>query len=866
MPALPPPIARDFRRAADRPLRLHPLARAVWLLSAGLLGCTAAGAQSTGWPDEASGGATPAASATAASPPPAPAPSRGSTRRATAGSCHSGNWQRPADGLSLSPRSAAEFGLLSFEADRLDTEVGSALHARGQVKLQRGLLALQADEVDYALREERLQARGDVQMLRGEDRFAGTEVDLDTARQVGQVLKPRYHFAVTDAGGRADRIAFLGQNRMAVDRASYSSCKVGDDETPPWVLRADRLRLDFDANEGIAEGAVLRFYDVPLFALPVMSFPITDERKSGWLPPTIDLATNSGLMVAVPYYWNIAPQLDATLTPTLSLKRGAGLDIETRYLQPAFKGQLELTWLPDDRMADRQRWATRWKHRADLGRSVDLQVNVLRVSDEDYWNDALRGATHLTPRLLGSDAGLLQRSRLTTDLLGPMDQWLYATTQSWQVLRSTGQDSDPSAVISPPYQRAAQIGARWSGLGHRFEWTLQTEANRFENIDSSQPRGNRAHLLGTLAWPLGDGGWQLTPRLRLNTAAYDLDAPMSDGRRSAARTIPTFSLDSGWTMDRPLTLFGRALTQTLEPRLLFVHTPWRDQSTLPNFDSAALDFNATTVFNESSFSGIDRVADSQAVTAGVTTRFIDAGSGVELARLGAAQRYLMRDQRVTADGSTLTQRNSDLLLLGSTSAIARWNLGTTLQYSPEARQVTRSTAAVTYSPGPFRTVHTSYSFQRGSSEQYAVGWQWPLSGPGEPASTPARQAVQAGEALRSNGGGGAGSCEGTLYTVGRIDYSQLERRISGALVGLEYDAGCWVGRAVLERRSTGTSSATTRLMLQLELVGLSRLALGSNPLTALRDNIPGYRLLRERGSSASGSNDAAYGSAAGSLP
>jgi LPS-assembly protein len=866
LPALPSPFARAARRAAtDRPPCPHPLARAVWLLSTGLLGSALAAAQSTGTAGEA-GDPGAAAASTAGSASLTPAHTRNTTRRTTAGSCHASGWHLPAEGLSLTPRSAAEFGLLSFEADRLDTAVGDALHARGQVRLQRGALALQADEVDYDLREDRLKARGDVQMLRGEDRFAGTEVDIDTARQVGQVLKPRYHFAVTDAGGRAERIAFLGQNRVSVDRATYSSCKVGEEETPPWVLSADRIRLDFDANEGIAEGAVLRFYDVPLFALPVMSFPITDDRKSGWLPPTIDLATNSGLMVAVPYYWNIAPEFDATLTPTLSLKRGAGLDIETRYLQPSLKGQLELAWLPQDRMADRQRWAARWNHRGDLGGQVDYRVNFLRVSDEDYWNDALHGATNLTPRLLGSDASLVQRRSLNTDLLGPMDQWLYATTQSWQVLRSSDQDSDPSAVITPPYQRAAQVGARWSGLDQRFEWSLQTEVNRFENLDSSQPRGSRAHLLGTLAWPLGDGGWQLTPRLRLNAAAYDMDAPMSDGRRSAARTVPTFSLDSGWTMDRPLTLFGRALTQTLEPRLLFVHTPWRDQSSLPNFDSAALDFNATTVFNESSFSGVDRVADSQAVTAGVTTRFIDATSGVELARLGAAQRYLMRDQRVTADGTTLTQRRSDMLLLGSTNAIPRWNLGTTLQYSPEARQVTRSTAAVTYSPGPFRTLHTSYSFQRGSSEQYAVGWQWPLSGPGAPDSSPARQAVQAGEALRSHGSGGAGSCEGTLYTVGRIDYSQLERRISGALVGLEYDAGCWVGRAVLERRSTGTSSATTRLMLQLELVGLSRLALGSNPLTALRDNVPGYRLLRERGSSPSGGSDAAYGSAAGSLP
>ena len=867
MPALPPPFARDPRRVADRPLRLHPLAQAVWLLSAGLLGSTLAWAQAPAASDDATTpapAATPAAMPTAATGPATGLRSRPQVRRATAGSCHSPSWQRPADGLSLTPLSAAEFGLLSFEADRLDTEVGRALHARGQVRLQRGVLALQADEVDYALREDRLQARGDVQMLRGEDRFSGTEVDLDTVRQTGQILQPRYHFAMTDAGGRAARIAFLGQNRVSVDRATYSGCKVGDDETPPWVLSADRIRLDFDANEGIAEGAVLRFYDVPLFAVPVMSFPVSDERKSGWLPPSIDLSSNNGLMVAAPYYWNIAPEIDATITPTVSLKRGAGMDLETRYLQPSFKGQLELTWLSNDRTVDRERWAARWNQRGELSSDVDYRVNVLRVSDENYWNDGLRGATNLTPRLLGSDANVIQRRQVNTDWLGPMDQWLYAAKQSWQVLRSADQDSDSSAKITAPYQRSAQLGARWAGLDNRVEWSVQTEVNRFENIDTTQPRGTRTHVLGSMAWPLGSGGWQLTPRLRLNAAAYDMDSPMSDGRTTASRTIPTFSLDSGWTLDRPLTLFGRALTQTLEPRLQFVDTPWRDQSTLPNFDSAALDFNTTTVFNESSFSGIDRVSDTRAVNGGVTTRFIDAESGVELARLGVAQRYLLRDQRVTADGTTLTQRNSDLLLLGSTNAIPRWSLGTTLQYSPDSKLVTRSTGAVTYSPGPFRTLHSSYSYQRGSSEQYAVGWQWPLSGAAATNATPASQAVQAGESLRSGAAGGAGSCEGTLYTVGRIDYSQLERRISTALLGLEYDAGCWIGRAVLERKSTSASSATTRLMLQLELVGLSRLALGSNPLTALRDNIPGYKLLREQPTSAGSSS--ASSSAAGSLP
>lgn len=759
-----------------------------------------------------------------------------------AASCRPAGWQPPAAGLQLEPRSADDLLRLTFEADRVEGRIGTTLRASGQVRVQRGNLAMQAQTLTYGLEDERLRAQGDVQLLRGEDRFAGSELDIDTRRLTGHVLRPRYHFALTDAGGRAERIDFDGPDRARVLGLSYSSCKVGDDETPPWVLTADRLRLDFAANEGIAEGAVLRFQEVPILALPVLSFPVTDARKSGWLPPSVDLSTTSGLVLAVPYYWNIAPQYDATLTPTLSLKRGAGLDSEFRYLQPRFGGETRLAWLPADQLARRARWALRWDHRGDATDTIDYQGHLLRVSDDDYWNDDLRGATNLTPRLLGSQGLLQQRRVLRLGPGGDIEQWAYAGLQSWQVLQSR----DRGDHFDAPYRRLPQLGLRWSGLGGALDWSLQAEYNRFQHPDPGFVNGQRAHLLGTLAWPLGEGGWQLTPRLRFNAAAYDLDRPMSDGRRSAARFIPTLSLDSSWTFDRPVTLFGQALTQTLEPRLLFVETPWRDQAALPNFDSAALDFNAITVFHESAFSGIDRVADARSVTAGVTTRFIEAASGVELARLGVAQRYLLRDQRITADGQPLTRRLSDLLLLGSTNAIRRWSLAGTIQYNPEIDRTSRSTAQVGYSPGPWRTLHASYTFQRNASEQYALGWQWPLSGPDAPwASAPA--AGSRPDLSRQ-------TCAGRLYTVGRIEYSKRDRRISGALAGFEYDAGCWIGRIVAERRSTGADAATSRLMLQLELVGLSRLALGSNPLSVLKDNIPGYRLLRERdGSEAAGS-------------
>jgi LPS-assembly protein len=191
-------------------------------------------------------------------------------------------------------------------------------------------------------------------------------------------------------------------------------------------------------------------------------------------------------------------------------------------------------------------------------------------------------------------------------------------------------------------------------------------------------------------------------------------------------------------------------------------------------------------------------------------------------RLGLVQRYLFRSQQVTPDGVPVNDRFSDLLLFGSSNLTPRWTLDAALQYNPDLRRATRSVISARYSPGPFRTVSTSYRLARGASEQIDVGWQWPVY----------------------RGSATAGGCSGgTVYSVGRLNYSVRDSRITDSIVGFEYDAGCWIGRVVAERLSTGRSEATTRLLFQLELVGLSRL--GSNPLRVLKDNIPGYRLLRE---------------------
>ncbi|MEQ1806707.1 MAG: LPS assembly protein LptD, partial [Burkholderiaceae bacterium] len=642
----------------------------------------------------------------------------------------------------------------------------------------------------------------------------------------GFFVNPTYRFARSGAGGSAQRIDFLDDQRIIATGANYSSCPSDGSGGPAWLLATDSIKLDFAANEGIAENAVLRFYGVPILAAPVLSFPLTDERKSGWLPPGINLDSKSGLQVEIPYYWNIAPQRDATLTPVVSAKRGVGLDSEFRYLEPRHRGAIDLRYLPNDRITGASRFALNAGGDADLPLDIQARARWLRVSDDAYWKDFPRGVKSLTPRLLGSELALSTSS---------LADWAtYARVQRWQVLQ------DPGSVIEAPYERLPQLGANYSKrVDDGPEVGVEFELNRFVDPrnGATLPRasGTRAHSLGWFAWPLVMPGWTLRPKFAYNAAAYALEQPVTDslgqpvdGRRRMTRVVPTLSLDSAWLLERDAQWFGKAMRQTLEPRMLYVNTPYRRQDNLPNFDAAAKDFNFDSIFTENAFAGVDRVSDAHQLTAGVTTRILDAQTGAEAMRLGLVQRYLFRDQLVTPDGSTLTQRFSDVLLLGSTSLVPHWNLDASVQYNPDANSAVRSVVGARYSPGPFRTVGATYRLVRGSSEQVELAWQWPMFG-----ATPTSA---------SRSGSSSTSCMGTWYSVGRSTYSTRDRRLTDSILGFEYDAGCWIGRIVAERQSTGVSEATTRLLLQLELVGLSRL--GTNPLQVLKDNIPGYRLLR----------------------
>jgi LPS-assembly protein len=773
-------------------------------------------------------------------------------------------------------------GPIEIEADTMNGLPGKTVDAAGNVKIKRGDMRLGADQVQVDIPADQVHAQGHVQLDRAGDRFIGTELELNTSDYTGFLLAPTYFLSRTQAGGTAQRMNFLGQNKLSAQQITYSSCTAADGDLLPWELTATRLRADIDANDGLAEGAVLRFYGVPILAAPVLSFPVTDARKSGWLPPQIGGASNAGLEVAVPYYWDIAPNRDMTLTPTYSSRRGPGLQTEYRYLEPTFRGELGTYLLPNDAVAGRDRWALRLDHAQQWQQRWFFDANVLRVSDNAYWTDGLRGLNYssrvnATPRLLNNSVQLLgqQQLRFAGD---DVTQTVYARAVQYQALQGT----DSTGFFNAPYRREPQVGANWRNVGgERFDWRFETEVNRFAHEDARYVTGTRLHGRGSIAMPLGNAGWRLTPKLQFTAVTYSLDAgdptaigaagpnsptvPAADAtltRSSVSRFVPTASLDSQWFLERETTLFGRALTQTLEPRILYVNTPYRRQDT-PLFDSAALDLNEISIFSENSFSGVDRIADTHQVTGGLSTRFLDRQSGVELARLGLAQRYLLNDQKITTDGQPLNRSVSDVLMYGTVSTVPNWSFSGIVQYNPETERVSRTIASAVYKPGPYRVLSATYRLQRGTvtnndptalapvtAESVTLGFQWPLWGPvrspgtfGANPASPAAQAVQAGEGLARPARTGS-ECRGTFYGVGRVEYSTLTKRMANSLMGVEYDAGCWIGRFIVQRTSTSLNTSTTKWWLQLELIGLSRL--GSNPLTTLRDNVPGYQLLYDR--------------------
>ena len=718
---------------------------------------------------------------------------------------------KPQPSLILIPPSNQDPVPLFIEADKIQGHHDKETDSEGDVRLRKRGLAVFADWLSYDKPDDEITATGHVRIDQRGDVTEGEKLryNLETAR--GFMENPHYMltpaapvappgtgippFAESDARGTAERLLFEGPGQYRALHADYTTCAPGNND---WYIRTRDLHIDKNRNVGVARDASIVFMGLPIFYSPYLSFSLHQERKSGILTPTYGSTSRSGAEFTVPYYWNIAPNRDATFSPRILGKRGVQLNTEFRYLGPTYNGEAYVEYLPNDNLARLDRSAFFLRHTQTLPYSWSGALNVQRVSDDKYFTD-LATLPAVTSQVVLPGEGSLSRN-------GTWGQGgIYgfnAVVQHWQTLQA-----DPLSPIVPPYNRQPQLT-----LTAYHQNILHSDFDFTGNfVDFNHPtlaNGKRLMAYPSLSLPLQSAYAYITPKIGLNVAHYALDKSTTT-LPDTTRTLPIFSAESGLVLERDTTITGQRFTQTLEPKIYYVYIPYRDQSQIPNFESGLQDINFATIFSENQFSGYDRINDANQVTVGLTSRFLNADNGIERLRVGVAQRYYFRSQLVTLPGVPPRPdqtSSSDLLAAISGTVAPHWTAEGGWRYNTDLAQTQQLNIGTRYQPQPGKTLNLSYRYTVDALKQTDISAQWPLSS--------------------------------QWTAVGRWNFSILDRRTLESLAGFEYNGGCWVFRAVAHRFATATQETSTTIFLQLELNGVSRI--GSNPLDALRRNIAGY--------------------------
>jgi LPS-assembly protein len=670
------------------------------------------------------------------------------------------------------------------------------------VEITRGQTRLTADTACYRMVEDQITAEGNINMQRFGDRYRGDALQLNMETGKGWVLNPAYRMQLNNAQGRASRIDFLGQEQAVVSDGTYSTC---EGPNPDWYLKSSTLRLDTGRDVGVAGKTVIYFKGVPIIGTPAMSFSLSGARRSGWLPPTIGFRSKGAGEIMVPYYFNIAPNRDLTVYPRVMFDRGLQLGATGRYIGSTsaggYNGETHVEGLLHDRITGTNRWLVNSAHAQAVARGLTYGWNVRAASDDEYPSDFSRSVSASAERQLLRE--------LRTDYNS--QYWsLNTRLQNYQVLQDPAAATNPALAVARPYDRLPQINfhaGRYDVKG--FDWAVDAEVARFSHPDLAS--GNRAVVLPQVSYPWVRPGYFITPKLMLHASKYDLDNNGTNPT-SLSRVLPIMSIDSGMVFERSAKLFGRRATQTLEPRLFYVRTPFKNQDQFPNFDTAEAGFNYAQLFNENRFVGNDRVSDANQLTAAVVSRFIES-NGAERLRMAVGNRYYFTEPRVRLDpNAPRNQSRSDLLLAASGRVSDSWSFDSGVQYDANGSSLYSSNFGVQWTPGPLKVLNAEYRFQRDSFRNADLSAQWPLS-------------------LR-------------WYGVGRVSYSLRDHKLLESLVGLEYKADCWVFRMGAQRFVTTAQTTSTPVFFQLELNGLSRLGFG-NPLDTFYKSIPGYTRLSQ---------------------
>jgi LPS-assembly protein len=694
---------------------------------------------------------------------------------------------------------------IQFEAGHIEAHLGDkpTTLMSGGVLVRQGDRLAGAETASYDPDTLALSLEGGV---RYED--PNSQITSDSAEfsySSGLIRFEGADFRLMDGGARgaASALEINQEGRLELDDVNYTTCPPDSND---WLIEANDIDLDTEQGVGTARSVKLRFQGIPILYAPYLSFPIGDARKSGILTPEFGSSGRSGRALSVPYYWNIAPNYDATLTPRLLSDRGLQVLSEFRYMTKRNDGTFKFDYLPDDdkfvpddpNETDTDRNLLDVKHRTEFSSGWRGLVDYKEVSDPRYFED-------LGNSLSISSITHLNRS-FQFDYYGK--RWsMLGRFQDYQTITLDPTLTPSDQLLLEPYRRLPQIlvnGSwpdQWLGLRFGFDGEL---VYFDKDIGVTGWRLDAAPMVDL---PIEKPGWFITPGVILEYTRYQLENVAPGDPEDPTRTLPIASLDTGMILERT-TGSSRGRIQTLEPRILYVHIPHREQSGLPVFDTIVPDLNLVQLYRKNRFLGVDRIADTDQLSIGVTSRILDVSSGREVITATIGQALYLSSQGVTLPGNAMsTSSSSDYIAEIRFLLFENFNFDLGHQWGTGNTGTSQSEARFQYRPRSDKILNLSYRYRKHSLEQGDVSLSWPMSK--------------------------------KWNIVGRYNYSFRDKEALEQFVGIEYESCCWGLRLVTRRHiSTRDGTRDTSIGLQLVLKGMT--SLGTKADRLLEHGILGY--------------------------
>lgn len=594
--------------------------------------------------------------------------------------------------------------------------------------------------------------------------------DLNTDK--GEFVDSHFSLPRQASRGTSERIEIADQSRATFSKSTYTGCPP-DHET--WVLKSDQLRLDEDEGIGTARDSVLHFGGVPVLYLPYFRFPIDNQRQSGFLAPTFGQSTNTGFDLRAPFYLNLAPNYDTTLTPRIMTKRGAQIQDDARFLLSQSEGTFHAEYLPYDQEVHTERDYVDYQQQTRLSEHFAFDAHYAEVSDLNYFAD-------MGGKYDAASTPFLERTaELTYE--APAQYTVRALVQDFQPLAGLTSEQNPYQRL-PALLFSGQTKNRYFGLGAG----LDGDFSNFERSNSVE--GQRLYADPYLRWEQDRSGWFAAAQTDLTYSAYQLTGPLDGAPTQPQRTVPQYSVDGGLRFERNA---GDDRVQTLEPRLFYLYVPYHNQDQLPLFDSGAPDFDFPRLFEMNRYSGEDRIADADQLTTTLSTRVLDASQGRELLSAAVGQIYRFSTPRVTIPGeeSTPVRGGSDLVADVDYALAARWKVDGIALWSPDTGSFDRTETALRYR-GDNSRMDFSYRYLHGSYHQVDSSFSAPVFN--------------------------------HWHLAGRMRYSIQDQSLLDAFGGVEYDTCCWTGQLFYRRYlATINGQFNNGVYFSVVLKGLSHL-------------------------------------------